>query len=355
MLPLYKKYIDYLEEHAVDPDKRRYATKFEAIRHYIDLDQWGSFPFDNVPRRFNEALARNTKLALVNGLDTLQLERKFVDEKVILSNKNESYEIPIKEYNAFFQKNIIPIYYEDEWKINLNEHLKLGEINKGEFWVTDTFSLHGILPYYLPQALSKLTRAFEQQNLNDIIRHSADIGHYIGDAHVPLHTTKNYNGQLTNQIGIHAFWESRLPELFAETEYDFFAGKAEYIDNTSDFFWNIILESHTHLETVLQLEKELSISFPSDQQFCYDERLGQTTRIQCEEYSRAYHEGLQGMVEDRMVSSIKSIGSIWYTAWMNAGQPDLNKIIANEKTVKIIAEEVKIDPKVKETAREHGE
>lgn len=353
MLPLYKKYIDYLEEHAVDPDKRRYATKFEAIRHYIDLDQWGTYPFENVPRRFNEALAKNTKLALINGSDTVNIDRKYDDEKVTLTVDNKSYEIPLRDYNYFFQKNIIPIYYEDEWKLKLNDSLTLGELKNVELLVVDTFSLHGILPYYLPQALSKLTRAFEQQNLNDIIRHSADIGHYIGDAHVPLHTTKNYNGQLSNQLGIHAFWESRLPELFAETEYDFFAGKAEYINNPQEFFWNIILESHTHLETVLGLEKQLSIDFPPDQQFCYDERLGQTTRIQCEEYSKAYHEGLQGMVEERMISSIKSIGSIWYTAWMNAGQPDLNKIVVNGKNVKVIPEEIKVDAGVR--ARDHGE
>jgi hypothetical protein len=43
------------------------------------------------------------------------------------------------------------------------------------------------------------------------------LGHYIGDAHVPLHTTSNYNGQKTNQHGIHGLWESRIPEqLFDE-------------------------------------------------------------------------------------------------------------------------------------------
>ncbi|MGC6428813.1 MAG: hypothetical protein ACON4Y_05945 [Flavobacteriales bacterium] len=50
----------------------------------------------------------------------------------------------------------------------------------------------------------------------------SDLGHYIADANVPLHTTINYDGQLTGQKGIHAFWESRLPELFS-SEYNFFA------------------------------------------------------------------------------------------------------------------------------------
>lgn len=50
---------------------------------------------------------------------------------------------------------------------------------------------------------------------------SADIGHYIADANVPLHTSENYNGQLTGQEGFHGFWETRLPELFIGS-YSFF-------------------------------------------------------------------------------------------------------------------------------------
>ena len=42
---------------------------------------------------------------------------------------------------------------------------------------------------------------------------------------------------ITDQKGIHGFWESRIPELLAEKEWDFFIGKAEYIKNPADFIW----------------------------------------------------------------------------------------------------------------------
>ncbi|MBK8081206.1 MAG: hypothetical protein IPK25_13560 [Saprospiraceae bacterium] len=74
--------------------------------------------------------------------------------------------------------------------------------------------------------------------------------------HVPLHTTKNYNGQLTDQVGIHAFWESRIPELFAESNYDFFVGQAQYIDNPREYIWDIIIKAHSHLDSVLGIEKD---------------------------------------------------------------------------------------------------
>ena len=39
----------------------------------------------------------------------------------------------------------------------------------------------------------------------------ADLGHYLADAHVPLHTG-NYSSQRTNQTGIHALWETHNVE-----------------------------------------------------------------------------------------------------------------------------------------------
>ena len=67
MIRFYKKHIEFVTEHAVDPDKRRYATKHEAVRHYIDIDHWGSYPFPNVPRNWVDVLARYTDVYLVNN------------------------------------------------------------------------------------------------------------------------------------------------------------------------------------------------------------------------------------------------------------------------------------------------
>ena len=86
------------------------------------------------------------------------------------------------------------------------------------------------------------------------MRLSAEIGHYIGDACVPLHTTSNYNGQLTNQVGIHAFWESRIPELFALEDFDMVVGTATYIEDPQTYFWDLVLDSHKEVARVLGLE-----------------------------------------------------------------------------------------------------
>lgn len=328
MLGFYKKNIEYLTEHAVDPDKRRYATKHEAVRHYIDIDHWGTYPFPEVPRDWTETLMKFTDIYAINTTnDTIHLFGNDVMSRIQIDFSKKT-----STYQSFFVNNVLNNYYEDNWWISCDSlnQLLAEPIDCQTAFAIDRFSQHGILPYHLLTAYRQLISAFKAQDYNRILRNSAEIGHYIGDAHVPLHTTTNYNGQLTNQVGIHAFWESRLPELYADKEYDFFVGKATYIENPRDFFWNIVLESHLELDSVLLIEQALKKEFPADQQLCYEERLSQMMLTQCEPFARAYHARMDGMVERRMTASVKAIGDVWYSAWVNAGQPNLKNLTARE-------------------------
>ena len=194
-----------------------------------------------------------------------------------------------------------------------------------EMYSEDTLRAYGILPYQLPVQIQKLADAFRAKDPVRILKLSADIGHYVGDAHVPLHTTENYNGQFTNQVGIHGFWESRLPELFAE-KYDFFVGRAFFIDDIHMEIWNTVLESHTALDSVLSMEQQLNDTFSPDKKYGYESRNRVTVRTYSRPYSEAYHNMLNGQVERRMRASILRIGSFWYTAWKLAGSPDLRGI-----------------------------
>ena len=375
MMVFYKKNIEYLTEHAVDPDKRRYATKHEAVRHYIDLDHWGEYPFENLPRDWTEVLIKFTDVFVVNMQnDTIQ----FIDnesvggekESVALSSgygkmKTDSSEfsIPYNKYKSFFYNNILQNYYEDEWLIDCDSLKSICGENAAQIecvsaFARDKLSEHGILPYHLASWQNRLTQAFEEKDEKQILRLSADLGHYIGDAHVPLHTTKNYNGQLTDQVGIHAFWESRIPELFADSEFNYFVGKADYIENTSDFFWEIVLSSNALVDSVLLIEKDLSLKFPEDKQYCYDQRGEGIARTQCKEYASAYRKRMNGMVEERMKNSIHSIGSAWYTAWINAGQPDLSDFKTSDKELILKAQKEPIENDFRQgqiKGREHGQ
>ncbi|MEP7109572.1 MAG: zinc dependent phospholipase C family protein [Ferruginibacter sp.] len=248
MMVLYKPNIAFISEHAVDPDKRRYAVAAEAPRHYMDIDHYGEYPYQDLPRVWKDAVA------------------------------------------------------------------KYGE---------DSLRMYGIVPWHVLRMLSRLTVAFKEKNFSGILRNSAELGHYIADSHVPLHANSNHNGQFTNQKGIHAFWESRVPELLADKEFDFFIGKAQYIDNPGEYIWARVLESAKASDSVLSFERALTRSFPPDQKYSFENRNGVLIRQYSSAFTIAFNKKLEGMVERRMRLSIATTASFWYTAWVNAGQPDL--------------------------------
>jgi hypothetical protein len=184
----------------------------------------------------------------------------------------------------------------------------------------------------------RLTEAFKEKNEAKILKLSAEIGHYMADAHVPLHASSNHNGQLTGQRGIHGFWESRIPELLAEKEWNFFIGKAEYIKTPADFIWKRVLESAAAADTVLKYEKQLSQQFPADQKFSFENRNGIIVRQYSTAFTKAYDQLLNGMIERRMRQSIFAVACFWYTAWVNAGQPDLTNLSGKSFTAEDLKE-----------------
>ena len=251
MFGFYKYHIDYVTTHAVDPDKRRYAVEGEAACHFMDLDRYGPQPFDSVPVRWIDAVA------------------KFSEDSLLA---------------------------------------------------------HGIVPWAVQRTYFRLITAFEKKDVAAILKYSSDLGHYVGDAHVPLHTTSNYNGQKTNQHGIHGLWESRIPELSIDN-YLLMAGRATYIDEPLTQIWDVLERSHSALDSVLLFEKELTSHFPEDQKLTYELRGATAVRVYAPEFTREYERMMDGMVERRMEASIKLTASLWYTAWVMGGQPDLDALL----------------------------
>ncbi|MEM9895113.1 MAG: zinc dependent phospholipase C family protein [Bacteroidota bacterium] len=202
--------------------------------------------------------------------------------------------------------------------------------NAVEQYTQDTLEAYGTVPYHIDRVAKWLTTAFQNKNVDQILRLSSDLGHYVADANVPLHTTKNYNGQLTGQYGIHGFWESRLPELFS-SEYDFLTGTAAYVPNIQLRAWDAVVKSHLALDSVLRFEKELTERYPESKKYGYEERGNTTIKTYSYEFSKDYHKKLNGMVERRMRSSIKMVGDIWFSCWVKAGQPNLNQLISDDE------------------------
>lgn len=206
----------------------------------------------------------------------------------------------------------------------------------------DSLRANGIGPWSAYLTFLSLTKAFEEKNAASILRLSSDLGHYLADLNVPLHTTKNYNGQLTGQEGIHGFWESRVPELMA-LDYSLWIGQAEYIPKPQAALWETVALAHQQVDSVLTFEKNLTASFSPDQKFSFEERNGLTVRVYSRDFTEAYALALDDQIERQMKASIRMIADFWYTAWVNAGQPDLSQIQMNSDE----AEKMAPNPKIK--------
>lgn len=251
MAGFYKANIEFITEHAVSADKKRYVDTTEAPRHYLNADHYGKKPFTKIPQRWNDAVVK---------------------------------------------------YSEDS-------------LNK-----------QGTVPWTIQRTYYRLVNALKAHDTLAILTASANLGHYIADAHVPLHLTQNYNGQLTNQTGIHALFETRIPELFGNN-YNYYIGKARYIENPLAEAFKICRTSYSEVDSVLRMERLLNKTFPANKKMVRVKRGNRMVIDYSVEYSRAYQKLLKGMVQRRMRSAILEIGSYWYSAWVDAGQPDLNKLI----------------------------
>lgn len=259
MFAFYKSNIDYLREHAVDPDKRRYAVKSEGQKHYLDMEFY---------------------------------------------TREGLFERP---YESSTWDSVKTWFDEDD----LDEN--------------------GTLPWNLEFMLFRLTKAFQENDVQDILKISAEIGHYMADANVPLHTSENYDGQLTNQRGIHSLWETRIPERFSDS-LDASEISAEYLKNPNKVFWKTILNSNAHVNFVLKSEADLRNEFDTDKIYRPSTIGKKTSPKHTSAFVQSYGDaGNLELVKNAFRNSIKLVASLWYTAWVNAGQPNLNDLVSDQK------------------------
>ncbi len=284
------------------------------IASALFLLSWGNWGHQHINRAAIFALPDSMRPFFYNHIDFITQEatipdvrkpidkgefnRHFIDLENYLANPADSMPQTLKEASARFD--------------------------------TKFLETNGILPWYMEDMMEKLTRAFRNRSKDEILYYAADLGHYIGDAHMPFHTSANYDGQLTGQKGIHSFWESQLPELFGDN-FNLYTGNAVYIPNVHNEIRRIILHSHSLVDTVLLAEKTARISLTEEQLWEKDAsgnlkktRYGQTVRSGA--YATTFHTALNGMIEKQLRLSIAATASFWYTAWINAGQPDLSSL-----------------------------
>jgi hypothetical protein len=284
------------------------------------LFAWGAWGHKHINRAAVFALPDSMRLFYYNHIDFItegavvpDLRRPIINDK----NENPRHYIDIEDFN-------MPV-------------TSFPKTTKEAYTKYDSAFLNktGYLPWYIQNLTEKLTKAFANKSKSEILFISAELAHYLSDAHMPLHTASNYNGQLTNQKGVHALWESQIPVLFGNS-YNFKTENAKYIPDITTETWDIIEHTHSLVDTLLALEKQTRKSFDKTNMYKKDPSgnnvLFYGQPVFSDEYAKQFNDAMNGMVEKQLRLSITDVANYWYTAWVNGGSPDLLSLDAPHLT-----------------------
>ena len=174
----------------------------------------------------------------------------------------------------------------------------------------DRLKKAGTVPYRIQDLTRRLTEAFEGKDWGRSVRLASWLGHYVADAHMPLHTTRNYDGKETGNDGIHKRFEVDMIDQFPE--FTILAASpaqpVRYVRNVPSFVFAFTLASYRYIPRLLQADDVARRADPS---------LG-------ERYYRELRDASAGrLAMQRMTDSACDIASLWYTAWVNAEKPPL--------------------------------
>ena len=168
---------------------------------------------------------------------------------------------------------------------------------------TNTLKKRGLLPWTIQTRYGELVKAMKAGDRSKILEHSAWLGHYIGDSHVPLHTTENSDGQLTGQKGLHSHFESRMLQFVKPTDVKpVKGGPLPKPILACAFDW--VRESYRHVDAILKADRA-------------------TTGPNKRRDANAFAKKVRPIVIERLERGATRLASAWYQAWIDAGKPKL--------------------------------
>ncbi|MVZ66874.1 hypothetical protein GQF61_13510 [Sphingobacterium sp. DK4209] len=294
---------------------KRYFRLVFILFFGLTLQSWGFYTHRIINQHASYSLPLEMSPFFKRYAYEIQKKSVQADQRVYVDpDEGARHYIHLDNHNNIHDSLIIPWY-------KLDKHSLQRDLLK-----------QGIIPWQIDLTYRKLVNAFSQKNSAKIIQHASDLGHYMADAHVPLHTSSNYNGQQTNQHGIHALWETRLPEMFIPS-YNLIVGKPEYTSDVLHFAWETVRASHALLDSVFYLEWQTSQQIAAYRKRSYIVKNYLLQLDYSDEFCRHYHQAMQGMLERRIKASIRATASLWYSAWIDAGQPMMNELTAGANKI----------------------
>lgn len=177
----------------------------------------------------------------------------------------------------------------------------------------ETIKKNGTVPWRAQEIYEQLVRALVQHRenssrwaLENAKFFAAVLSHYVADAHMPLHAIVNYDGQLTNQRGVHARFESDLFVRY-QAHLRFAPVDLPPVTSARDLVFDTLVASAEASGALLAADRQA---------------LGDGT-----EYDDAYYARFWGgageLLEARLSRSVAAVAAVITSAWQEAGRPDL--------------------------------
>lgn len=269
----------------------------------IFLMGWGSTGHRSINKKSAEGFP-STMNYLTGWADSLGAHASDADyRKSSDPSESPKHFIDIDNYPSFVSSGRIPHTYDSVIALY------------GQNFVID----QGTLPWTIMITVDSLTAAFRRNDLNRAMLLAADLGHYVGDGHMPLHLTKNYNGQLSGQTGVHSRYESTMINRYISSII-YSTNNAEYISDVREFTFSFVYENYRYVDSVLYADAQAKAITGSTSSNQYYQKLW--------EYSAGFTQRLFANASDRLSSLI-------YTAWKNAVTTSASEVPVHPVTYEV--------------------
>ncbi|MDE3246589.1 MAG: hypothetical protein KGN80_10915 [Acidobacteriota bacterium] len=175
---------------------------------------------------------------------------------------------------------------------------------------SEDFLRHGQLVWVIQDRWKDLAEAFQSGDRDKVALATAVLGHYVGDAHVPLHSTRNHDGQETGQRGVHSRWETGLVERYV-AEGDLKVRSAKVDSEVMKAPWKWLRDSSALVPKLLESDRIADRTTPS----------GTRGRRREGAYWLIFWAEQRESVKHQLEQSADDLGDLVLSAWVRAGKP----------------------------------
>jgi hypothetical protein len=163
---------------------------------------------------------------------------------------------------------------------------------------------HGDSIWQIERFTLQLADSLQRRGWEEADRDAIFAAHYAADLTQPLHTVRNYDGQLTGQNGVHARFETELVNALADG-WRLRPRPAVFEPDLRARIFNELMASFSYKNVV----------FASDHIAVFGRSYLDP------QYTATFYRLAGPLAEKRLEAGASFVSSLWYTAWVRAGKP----------------------------------